>query len=247
MVNALAVHRKRKCRLIFLGAPYTLAVVLIFTLLVAPFANPSTLAASRGYAPSMVSRIRLFALSGHQPDLDPIYRLVITATLHDSRAKGIALPDQQLVMSTYMEVFQPTTTPVLPDILNPGQLASGLRSFLTGKCALVNPGGLIAYRGSLLGEILAANQVHLVLDLVRPGPHPGATVRLQGRFALVPGTEYGILLWSGPLDRAALTVPSRPSPSWQAIVSQLAVAAPVMVGAPASAGPQPSPTAPPRH
>ena len=197
------------------------------------------------FAPSFAGTLVRLALSGHEPDFDPIYRLIISARLHDPAPAGRALPDSMLVLSSYLESFSPSTAPILPDLLNPDQPADGLRGFLQGKAALVSAGGKIAYSGSLLAEIFRGNRVHLVVTLQREGGSPLADpLRLQGIFGLNRGAMHGTLRASGPLDRAALAVPSHPWPSWQTVVGQLVVHPPPMLGAPA-APPSSQGTAPP--
>ena len=197
------------------------------------------------YAPTFSGTLVRLALSGHEPDFDPIYRLIISARLHDPAPAGQALPDSMLVLSSYLESFSPSTTPILPDLLHPDQPADGLHGFLQGKAALVNAGGRIAYRGSLLAEIFKGNTVHLVVTLQREGGSPLADpLRLQGIFGLKRGAMHGSLRASGPLDRAALAVPAATWPSWQAVVGQLVVHPPPMLGAPAAL-PSAQGTAPP--
>ena len=87
--------------------------------------------------------------------------MIIAATLHDSGSAPSALPDSKLILSTYLENFQPDTTPVLPDLLHPNQTANGLGGFMTGKAALVNAAGRVGYRGGLLAEVFLDNSVHL--------------------------------------------------------------------------------------
>lgn len=187
------------------------------------------------YAPTFSGTLVRLALSGHEPDFDPIYRLIISARLHDPAPAGRALSDSMLVLTSYMESFSPSTVPILPDLLHPDQPADGLRGFLQGKAALVNADGKIAYRGSLLAEIFKGNRVHLVVTLQREGGSPLAdSLRLQGIFGLNRGAMHGSLRASGPLDRAALMVPSRPWPSWQTVVGQLIVHPPPMLAAPAA-------------
>jgi hypothetical protein len=195
-------------------------------------------AAQQPYAPTYTGRIVQFALSGHEPDFDPIYRLILEATLHDPRRAPAALPDATLLLSSFMESFTPSTTPILPDLLRPDQPATGLRAFLQGKAALVNAGGRVAYRGSLLAEIFRDNAVHLVLTLQRPGaPDVAAPLRLQGIFMLTPGTQRGSLRALGPLERSALQVPRGPIPSWRTLAQQLVVLRPAMVGQAGAASP----------
>src|SRR5689334_14898923 len=102
-------------------------------------AVPIGSAAQQGpYAPSLSGHAVKFALSGFEPDFDPIYNVVLSSTLHDA---GTAVPNTMLVLSLYLEVFKPDTTPVLPDILHPNQNATNLAGFMQGKAVLVNAAG----------------------------------------------------------------------------------------------------------
>jgi len=183
-----------------------------------------------------------FDLSGLEPDFDPIYKVVVSGALRDTERAGQPLPESTLVLDAYLEVFQPDTTPVLPDLLHPDSVATNLAGFLSGKAALVNEGGTVVYQGSLLAEIFQDNTEHLVVDLSPAGS--GASVRLQGEIALVKGgTEHGTLLALSPLARAKLAVPRGKTPSWQQIVSAMSVSKPAMIGTANPAGKR-SPSAP---
>jgi hypothetical protein len=173
-----------------------------------------------------------FDLSGFEPDMDPLYKVIISGTLHDRRPAAAALPDATLVLSAYLESFQPDTTPVLPDLLHPDQVADNLGGFLQGKAALVNAGGHIVYRGSLLAEIFADSTEHLVVDLAPANAGPDApTIRLQGSVKLaVGGSESGVLNALQPLARSALAVAPGPALSWQRVVDDLTVRPPAMLG-----------------
>ncbi len=175
-----------------------------------------------------------FNLSGVEPDFDPIYRVVISGRLHDGRAED-DLPDSTLILSAYLEVFQPDTTPILPDLLHPDQVAQDLAGFLSGKAALVNKGGHVAYQGSLLAEIFQNNDEHIVLDLSRTATGP--TVRLEGAISLsTGGAERGTLRAQDRLALPALAVPPGRIPSWQQVISAISVRRPVMMGTAAPAG-----------
>jgi hypothetical protein len=194
----------------------------------APAPTPSPL--------SLTGKAVSFNLSGFEPDFDPLYKVIVTGTLHDRRPTGRTLPDATLVLSAYLESFQPDTTPVLPDLLHPNRVASDLGGFLQGKAALVNAGGRIVYHGSLLAEIFLDGTEHLVVDLTPAGAAPdAASTRLQGTIILTAGgAEDGTLQALQPLARAALAVPHGPAPSWQTVVAGLSVRPPAMVG---TAGP----------
>jgi hypothetical protein len=186
------------------------------------------------YAPVLQGKAVSFGLSGFEPDFDPLYHVVISATLHDRRPAGVALPDAVLILSSYLEVFQPDTTPVLPDLLHPDQAATALAGFLQGKAALVNAAGHVVYRGSLLAEIVLDNAVHIVLRLYDVEESDSAPpLQLRGMLTLYKGgTQRGWLRAAGPLALAALTVPRGPAPSWQSVVGSLSVAVPRMMGTP---------------
>jgi hypothetical protein len=178
-----------------------------------------------------------FDLSGLEPDFDPIYKLAISGTLHDGR-QGDHLPDATLILSAYLEVFQPDTTPVLPDLLHTDQVATDLAGFLSGKAALVNRGGRVVYQGSLLAEIFQGNGEHLIVDLSRLPS--GSTVRLQGAIMLAQGGgEHGTLQALSPLARQALAVPVGRASSWQQVIGSMSVHKPVMMGTAAPPGARP--------
>lgn len=177
-----------------------------------------------------------FDLSGLEPDFDPIYKVIVTGTLHDGRKAPRALPDATLILSAYLEAFKPDTTPVLPDLLHPDQQATDLGGFLSGKAALLNIGGRIVYRGSMLAEIFQDNTEHLVVDLDPAGT--GKSVRLEGVISLHRGgSESGTLRALTPLARAALAVPRGRAPSWQSVVSGMNVSKPAMKGTAGSPAP----------
>lgn len=179
-----------------------------------------------------------YGLSGFEPDFDPIDRIVISSTLHDKRPASVALPDSQLVLSAYLENFQPDTTPVLPDLLHPNQTATSLGGFMQGKVALVNAAGHLGYKGSLLAEVFLDNSVHIVIDVQPSGAAASApTLRLAGLFTLYKvGSAFtvrGALHSARSLtarESASLRVPRGQPVSWQSIVSGLTVHPPHMMG-----------------
>lgn len=191
---------------------------------------------SLGYAGAAVN----FDLSGLEPDFDPIYKVIVSTTLHDERARAQALPDATLILSAYLEVFQPDTTPILPDLLHPDQVANNLAGFLSGAAALVNAGGTVVYRGSLVAEVFQDSTEHLVVDLTPLATSPGtATVRLQGTIILHKGGgESGTLTALAPLSRPALAVSRGHLPSWQTVVNGLSVHTPTMMGTAGTPGKQ---------
>jgi hypothetical protein len=206
-------------------------VCLVLALCPAAYVVTPGAAAAAPYAPSLHGKVVKFGLSGFEPDFDPIDRVIIAATLHDGRQHG--LPDAMLVLSAYLENFQPDTTPVLPDLLHPDQTATSLGGFLTGKAALVNAAGHVVYRGGLLAEVFLDNSVHLVLDLDDVGaPAAGSPpLRLHGVFTLRKDlTLRGWLRAAGQPAPAALAVPRAPAPSWQTIERSLSVRLPRMMG-----------------
>jgi hypothetical protein len=212
--------------------------------------TPAGAAPAPPYAPSLTGRAVNFALSGFEPDFDPLYRVIISATLHDGRRPGIALPDAMLVLSAYLEVFQPGTTPVLPDLLHPDRIATSLAGFLQGAAALVNAAGRTVYRGSLLAEIFGDNTVHIVLRLYPvKAPLSALPLQLKGTFTLYKNkTQRGALQAAGPpVALSALAVRPGRLPSWQTVVGGLSVTRPRMMGAPATRPPvRATPPPPPR-
>lgn len=211
------------------------------------------------YTPSLSGRAVKFDLSGMEPDFDPIYSVVISATLHDGRtaqaprSAGAVLPDTMLVLSMYLESFKPDTTPILPDLLHPNTTATSLVGFLQGKAVLVNAGGQIVYRGSTLAEIFRDNSVHTVMTLYGAGANSAAPpLKLSGIYTLYQGgTERGSLQAAAPLPRAALAalvVPRGPSISWQSALSGVTIRFPKMVGTGGNGASAPStPYVPPQQ
>jgi hypothetical protein len=173
-----------------------------------------------------------FELTGLEPDFDPIYKLIVSTKLHDLRAKKSALPDSTLILSAYLEVFQPDTTPVLPDLLHPNQPANDLAGFLSGAAAIVNAGGHVVYKGSLLAEVFQDSTEHLIIDLDPINAKAGwGSVRLQGPIVLHKGgMETGTLKALQPFAPAALAVPPGHVPTWQAVIKSLTVHIPPMMG-----------------
>jgi hypothetical protein len=173
-----------------------------------------------------------FELSGLEPDFDPIYKLIVSTKLHDLSAKQPTLPDSILILSAYLEVFQPDTTPVLPDLLHPTMPANDLAGFLSGAAAIVNAGGHVVYKGSLVAEVFQDSTEHLIIDLDPINAKAGwGSVRLEGQIVLHKGgMETGTLKALQPLAHAALAVAPGHIPSWQAVIKSLAVHIPAMMG-----------------
>lgn len=193
---------------------------------------PPAPASAAAYPMSFDGKAVSFDMSGFEPDFDPLYRVVVTGTLHDRRPPGRALPDATLVLSAYLEAFQPGTIPVLPDLLHPSLDAANLGGFLSGKSALVNAAGKVVYRGDLLAEIFADSTEHLIVDLYPVGGDlESAGVRIQGSMILRKGgAEVGTLRALQPLAAAALAMPRGRTPSWQAVVQGMGVRTPAMLG-----------------
>jgi hypothetical protein len=149
-----------------------------------------------------------------------------------------------LVLDLYLESFQPDTTPILPDLLHPGQTATNLVGFMQGAAAIVNRGGQIAYRGDAMAEVFADSMVHLVLlHMQRPGASATAGLRLQGVLTLYKGgTQIGELRALTPVDRNALAVPRGPAVSWQSVIASMTVHLPRMMGTAGGSPPPGTPT-----
>jgi len=216
----------------------------VMTLIGAPRADARTsarLAPATPPALTLNGKIVKVDLSGFEPDFDPIDRVVMAVTLHDTRPPALALPDTMLVLSTYLENFQPDTTPVLPDLLHPNQTAQSLGGFMQGKAVLVNAAGQTSYRGSLLAEVFLDNSAHLIVDIDRiSAPDTAPSLRLIGALTLykdlsVRGTVHAERALT-TAETAALRVPRGHLPSWQSVVSGLSVRAPTMMGTAGTAG-----------
>lgn len=191
------------------------------------------------YTATLRGRVVSFGLSGFEPDFDPIDRVVISAVLHDRHAK---LPDTTLVLSLYLENFQPDTTPILPDLLHPNDVATNLGGFMQGKAALATGGDVIGYRGSLVAEVFLDNTVHLIVDLERQGaPNTAPALRLKGIVTLhkdlsLTGTVRSSRGLTAP-EVAALRERRGGPVSWQSVVRGLSVHLPPMMGTAGSARP----------
>ncbi len=230
------------------------ALALLMAAGIAP--RPTALAAS-GVQPAgttsqpitlrLTGKIVKVELSGFEPDFDPIDRVIIAATLHDTRPRARALPDTMLVLSSYLENFKPDTTPVLPDVLRPDRTATSLGGFMQGKSVLVNRAGRTSYRGSLLAEVFLDNSAHLVLDVERTSV-TGRTsasdttppLRLKGSLTLYKDLSVRGELRSeralSPAETAVLRVAPGRLPSWQTVVSGMSIRLPAMVGTAGGSG-----------
>ncbi len=204
---------------------------------IAPATHPAA-----PYTPTLVGKVVRVEVSGFEPDFDPIRRVIISASLRDRRTAH-PLPDTMLVLSSYVELFQPGTTPVLPDLLHPDQIATSLGGFMQGKAALVNASGQTVYNGTLLGEIFLDNSVDLLVDLnpVHGGPI-APTVRLKGRFVLNKDRSVrGNLQAPTGGQLSGLAAPVKAAVPWQRVVDGLTVHPPAMMGT-SSGGKASSPT-----
>jgi len=203
---------------------------------------------------TMTGNIVSYSMSGFEPDFDPIYRVVISGALHASQPTSAVLPDEQLVVSAYLENFQPTTTPILPDLLHPNQTATSLGGFMTGKVALANAAGEVIYKGTALIETFLDNSAHFVMTLDTQGSAGKAPpLRLRGSFNLYKNlTIQGDARSTRALtasELAAWRAPHGQRLSWQSIVGQLTVAKPRMMGTsggvqPTASPPRPTPSTP---
>jgi len=224
----------RLCRVLCLLA--VAAVVAVVAVVASPARVAAvTRAGTRPVTLTLTGTVVRAELSGFEPDFDPIDRVVIAATLRDTRPPAHALPDALLVLSAYLENFQPDTTPLLPDLLHPDRTATALGGFMQGKAVLVNRGGRTGYRGSLLVEVFRDNSAHLVLDVDREGASARApSLRLKGALTLYKDLSVrGQLRAERPLsaaETAALRVPPGRMPSWQQVVRGLSVRLPPMRG-----------------
>lgn len=191
--------------------------------------------ATHPYTATLDGKIVHFELSGFEPDFDRIDRLIFSISLHNGQHRGTPVPATMLVLSAYLENFQPDTTPVLPDLLHPNQTAQNLGGFMQGKAALVNAAGHTVYQGSMLSEVFLDNTAHLVLDL-QPvsGGANAPDFRMQGLFTLHKDLSVHGSMWSPTaLTRAqlaSLRVPQGRAVSWQSVTNGMDVQLPPMMG-----------------
>ncbi len=197
----------------------------------APARGPLATHPARPYSPTLAGKVVRVVLSGFEPDFDPIRRVIVSASLRDQRGAH-ALPDTMLVLSSYVELFQPGTTPVLPDLLHPDRIATSLGGFMQGKAALVNAAGQTVYNGSLLGEIFLDSSVDVVIDLTPLHGGPTApTVRLTGSFVIAKDLSVrGSLQAPTGEQPSGLAAPVRAAVPWQRVADGLTVRPPMMVG-----------------
>jgi hypothetical protein len=107
-----------------------------------------------------------------------------------------------LIINSYLENFQPDTTPVLPDLLHPSRNAQGLGGFLQGKALLTDDAGGVLYIGAFLAEAFLDNSNHTVIRLEGSGTASGGVGTLKGMFRL---SKNGAL--QGHLD-GRITLPA---------------------------------------
>jgi hypothetical protein len=186
--------------------------------------------AANGTSATLTGSIVLHKLVGYQPDFDPIKRVIIDAWLRHLRAGSAVLPDARLVLSLYLENFQFTTTPILPDLLHPDQIAGGLGGYMQGKAVLINAQGHTVYQGIALAEVFLDNSVHLLIDFSAPGAAM-TTLRLLSTFILdtslrLRGEAHSAQL----LPPAIMRAPRGTQPGWRSIISGLVVHVPPQMG-----------------
>lgn len=152
------------------------------------------------YGGGLSGRVVDYRLSGVEPDGDPIDQVALQTTL----AGHGHIPAMHLIISSYLENFQPDTTPVLPDLLHPKRTARNLGGFLEGKAMLTDDAGRILYLGTFLAEAFFDNRNHTVLRLDGQGPARGSFASLRGTFILrKDATLHGALSGTINLPPAA--------------------------------------------
>jgi hypothetical protein len=141
-----------------------------------------------------------YALSGVEPDGDPLYRVAL-----QSRLVSTDLPPLRLIISAYLENFKPDTTPVLPDLLHPNQVATNLGGFLEGKALLTDDAGDILYIGSFLTEAFLDNTNHTVIRFYSKSAGYTGGGQIKGTFLFGKQANFSGLL-QGPLTLSAAAV-----------------------------------------
>jgi hypothetical protein len=157
------------------------------------------------YSPQLAGQIAASRLSGVEPDGDPLYQVVLQTKLAASQG----LPAVHLIVSAYLENFQPDTTPILPDLLRPNQNAQNLGGFLQGKALLTDNAGNVLYIGSLVAEAFLDNTNHVAMTLTGSGTAFGDKGKLLGAFTLhkdgsLTGSLKGTLALSASARRQIL-------------------------------------------
>jgi hypothetical protein len=141
-----------------------------------------------------------YALSGVEPDGDPLYRVAL-----QSRLVGVNMPPVKLIVSSYLENFHPDTTPVLPDLLNPKQEAQNLGGFLEGKVLLTDDAGNTLYLGSFLTEAFLNNTNHTLMTFYNKSSGYAGGGRIKGSFVFGKQANFvGQLTGTLKLSAAAI-------------------------------------------
>jgi hypothetical protein len=131
-------------------------------------------------SPALTGAVVGFRLSGVEPDGDPLYEVLLKTTLSPSNG----IPRTHLIVDSYMENFQPDTTPILPDLLHPTRTAQNLGGFLEGKALLTDDAGTVLYRGIFTAEAFLDNTNHVVIQLDGTHVASGGKARIKGVFTL---------------------------------------------------------------
>lgn len=150
-------------------------LALVFVLLLAE----PVVAATPPYTVSVHGSVQGYRLAGVEPDGDPLYQVVLRMAVPAAGGQ----PALNLIISSYLENFQPDTTPVLPDLLHPTRDAQNLGGFLQGKALLTDDAGTVLYIGSFLGEAFLDNTNNAVITFSGSRLYHGGA-RLAGTFAL---------------------------------------------------------------
>jgi hypothetical protein len=171
-----------------------------FVLLVVA-AGPRAAKAGPQYSSGLNGNVAGYRLAGVEPDGDPLYQVVLQTRLSAQRQ----VPALNLIVSSYYENFRPDTTPILPDLLNPKDVAKNLGGFLQGKVLLTDDAGDVLYLGSFLAEAFFDNSNHTVMNMDGSGSAAGVTASLKGAFTLhKDGSLHGALSGRLRLPTAAL-------------------------------------------
>lgn len=218
--------------------PCAVALLAALALALGGGRAPGVAAAEQPYAPTVSGQVVRLVPRGAYPNGDPVYAMVVDATLHDPWPAAQALPDARLILATYLESFSARTAPLLPDLTRPIQPAPTTVGYMQGLAFLVNAAGTVAYRGSLMAEVLADKTMHLVVTLAPAhGSSTGTLLHLGGILTLAKGgRQRGVLAAAPGAPLGGLRVQQRPPVSWQAVLKGVRVPVPRMMGL-AVAGP----------
>jgi hypothetical protein len=155
-----------------------------------------TMAAARPSDFAWTGSVQGYTLSGVEPDGDPLYRVAL-----QSRVVSASLPPLNLIVSAYLENFKPDTTPILPDLLHPKQVARNLGGFLEGKVLLTDDAGNVLYLGSFLTEAFLDNTNHTIITIYNKSAGYAGGGQVKGSFLFGKQANF-----SGPLSgRLALS------------------------------------------